>query len=164
MIQIGRDLKFLMERDRRSKKEMAAEMGLTEPSFYRILQKDHISTKLLVQFSDLLEVHPAVFFNHYEGKGRHILSYELANEDPASTIYQLLFDPQRSQPQTAQAGEDQEEDGSQLQLQELRACQAENALLHQQNEGLKAQVEILKDHIHSLKQIAGVGKGSHSKD
>ncbi len=158
MIHIGQDLKFLIEKKGLNKKELASLLDITEPSFYRILQKDHISTKLLVKFCNLLTVHPGVFFNHYEGNGRETLWYDI-NVNENDPIYELIFDEQRTKlndiRSVSRVSESLLEEEENL-TEELKTCQAENTKLHERIDYLNGQIDLLKDHVNSLKQVSGI--------
>lgn len=162
MIHIGNDLRYLIERRGLAKKTVAAHLDMAEPSFYSVLKKDHISTKLLTKFCELLEVHPAVFFNHYEGAGAENVELKVyGDEDDAAVL--LAGDEQRAGMNAPAKDSSQGTTAvrdpaakNQVTPQEIARCEAEKEMMQREIDLLNRQVLDLRDHVDSLKQIAGL--------
>lgn len=135
MIHLGRDLKLVIEQRGLKKREVAQQLGLTEPTFYRILQKKHLSTKLLLRFCEILEVHPASFFTRYNGPGAEKL--KTMQEYPAGkeVLLSKLLTITQSEP---------------------LSLSLKNEMLEQRVADLQKQRGLLEDHLESLKKVAGV--------
>jgi transcriptional regulator with XRE-family HTH domain len=96
MNKVGKLIRNIREQRGFSQEIIAKELGISQPSYARLEQKDdRISITRLVKIAKFLEVHPSYFFDHIDSSFE--IKHSIENHDMSQEIVNLLLKNQMEQ-------------------------------------------------------------------